>query len=209
MSRTKINDNHKEFYLGRFYPPRQGLSLNKELNYLDTNFFEGSFCDLNSSPRISHIRFICADDKQSMYITNVMETSACSYDFMIHVPELCNYLPKHGKDIKKEPKIKCFGYRSSIQGKAVDGKPPKKVNKKMDDLDKILSLIETSYKDSSLLLQYKNLLSKATENLKSQQLSNDLSLEDSHVSLTDLLAKISHKDDDNNLNHEDDEAYQH
>lgn len=203
VSRTKINDNHEEFNLGRFYPPRQVLNFNRQLNYLDTQFFDGSFCELTGSPRSSHIRFICADEKQSMYITNVKETSACAYEFLIHVPGLCNYFPKHAKDIKRESKIKCAGYESRKPNKA--DSPTTQADKKMDDLDQILGIIETTYNDSSVLTKYKSLLLKATEKMKSLQLAKDISRDETDASLIDLLAKLSHKEIEPTVDHEENE----
>lgn len=153
---------------------------------------EGSYCELTGMPRSSRIRFICASEKQSMYLTNVVETSACTYDFLVHVPELCDYLLKHSKKIKQISKIKCLNYSGK---KAVyeqkEYTPSSKINNKLDGLDQILGLIESTYKDSSILNQYKNLLLKATEKLKSQQIAKDFAQAESDSSLLDLLTKSS------------------
>lgn len=200
VSRIKVNDNYEEFSLGRFYPPKRSISIDKDLNYLSTKLFDGSYCNLVSSARSSRIRFICANSKQTMHLTNVMETSACSYDFLVHVPELCNYLPIHAKIEKHISKIKCFEYSESKSQNIRQNEGSKSAPKKndfVDGLDQMLGLIESKYKDSKLLIQHKNLLIKASEKLKSQQLAKEISWKrGAEVSLADLLVKMIKPDTD-------------
>lgn len=166
---------------------------------------DGSYCELTGKTRTSRIRFICANDKQSMYITNVMETSACSYDYLVHVPELCIYLPKHSKKIKKSSKIKCINYSRKKSEKEKGQGSSTKVNEKLDGLDQMLGLIQSTYKDSSILSQYKSLLLKATEKLKSQQLAKDFAQTESDSSLLDLLTKLSKTESEKIQDEENDE----
>lgn len=206
VSRTKINDNHEEFYLGRFYPPKRGINFNRYQNYLSTEFFDGSYCSLTGRPRTSRIRFICANEKQGMHITNVVETSICMYDFFVHVPELCDHLPMHAKISKTNSKIKCKGYASKRNKSGTEKSSSTKKNGKLDDLDKILDLIESTYKDSSVLSQYKSLLLKATEKLKSQQLAKDFSNGASDVSFVDLFNKLTKPDSKTNTQEETEDS---
>ena len=180
VSRSKINDNHEEFSLGRFYPPRRSLSFSRHLNYLATEFFDGSYCELTESPRSSRIRFICANDKQSMHLTNVLETSACTYNFIVHVPELCGYIPKHSKTPKIISQIKCLNYpykKSTTREKETSSK----ADNRQDD------------KDSSIINQYKSLLLKALDP-KSKKLANEFSEVESESSLLELFYKLSRTD---------------
>lgn len=195
VSRSKIGGNHEEFSLGRFYPPRRPITFNKELSYLSTEFFDGSHCELMGIPRRSRIRYICADDKQNMYVSNVMETSACSYDYIVHVPELCAHIPKHGMIEQKISRIICPNY--SIPKSFVDTeKIVSKSKDKFNNLDQMLNFIESTYKSSNLLSQYKAVLNKATEKLKSQQLDKDFeNYKSSDDSLLELLTKIIKPED--------------
>ena len=192
VSRTKVNDNHEEFSLGRFYPPRRGLSLNLNSKHLNTEFFDGAYCDLTGELRNSRIRFVCANEKKVMYVVNVIETSACVYDFIVHMPDLCQYLMKYSTDKKQKLMINCFDYsvqrsKSSEGQKKMSGK-----NERIDEIDKILNLIESTYKDSSILKDYKKLLTKATEKLKSDQLTKDFLRTDSDTTpFLDLLTKLT------------------
>lgn len=206
VSRTKLNDNHEEFALGRFYPPRRSLNFDRSLNLLSTEFFDGTYCDLTGLPRTSYIKYICANNKQAMHVTNVMETSACVYYFLVHVPELCDYLPNHARLKKRISKLNCINFVSE-RSKSDNTKPLSKNEAKIDQLDKILRLIETKYKDSQILKQYKGLLLKATEKLKSQQLAKDFSKKDFDVSFLELFNKLSKNeseskedDDDKKIN---------
>lgn len=195
VSRTKINDNHEEFSLGRFYPPRRGLFFHRNLNHLSTEFFDGTYCELTGNLRSSRIRFVCANDKKAMYIVTVVETSACVYDFIIHIPELCEYLPHHSKNEKQKSTINCINYAEK-KTKPAEGQKQSVKNERLDELDQILSLIESTYKDSSLLKDYKKLLTKATEKLKSHMLNKDFTRPDSDdVSFIDLLTKLTSKPD--------------
>ncbi len=123
-----------------------------------------------------------------------METSACMYDFIVHVPELCGYLPKHSKKPKTKSKIKCLNYSGKKTSKFEKEKSSSKANSRLDGLDQMLSLIESTYKNSSILSQYKNLLLKTTENRKSQQLAKEFVEVESDSSLLELLTKLSRKD---------------
>ena len=191
VSRIKTNDNHEEFSLGRFYPPRRGLFFHRNLNYLTTEFFDGAYCDLIGKLRSSRIRFVCANDKMGMYVANVVETSACVYDFVIHIPELCEYLTKHSEDEKQISRVNCFNY-SEKAPKSTEGQRQNVKNERLDGLDQILGLIESSYKDSSILKDYKKLLTKATEKLKSDRLSKDISRPDSdEAPFLDLLTRLT------------------
>ena len=134
-----------------------------------------------------------------MYLTNVIETSACMYDFLIHVPELCDHLPKHATIPKQSSKIKCVDYASKRVKLENERTSSSKSNENPDELDKILGIIESTYKDSSVLSQYKNLLLKATEKLKSQQLAKDFSQRDSNVPFLDLFNKLTKSSDLNFL----------
>jgi hypothetical protein len=180
------------------------MTFNRHLSFLSTEFIDGSYCELTGSPRTSRIRFICSNDKQSMYITNVMETSACSYDYLVHIPELCNYLPKHSKKIKKNSRIKCFNYSR----KKLETEKDKSSSSKVDGLNQMLGLIESTYKDSSIMSQYKNLILKATEKLKSQQLANDFAHKESDSSFLDLLTKLTKTDSDKIQDEENNENKQ-
>lgn len=178
------------------------------MNFLSTELIDGSYCELTGRYRTSRIRFICANEKQSMYITNVMETSACSYDYLVHVPELCNYLPKHSKKNKKKSKIKCINYsKKKLETEKGQGSSTK-ANEKLEGLDQMLGLIESTYKDSSILSQYKSLLLKATEKLKSQQLAKDLAQTESDSSLLDLLTKLSKTESNISQDEENEEIKQ-
>lgn len=184
------------------------MNFNRHLNFLSTELIDGSYCALTGSPRTSRIRFICANDKQTMYITNVMETSACSYDYLVHVPELCNYLPKHSKKIKKRSKINCINYSRKRSDAEKVKSSSTKVNNKLDGLDQMLGLIESTYRDSSILTQYKSLLLKAAEKLKSQQLAKDFAQAESDSSLLDLLTKLSKTESDQTQDEENTENKQ-
>lgn len=124
-----------------------------------------------------------------MFIVNVVETSACVYDFIVHIPELCEYLTKHAIDMKQKTTINCFNYSGKRSKTSEEQKPVSKKNERFDELDQILSLIESTYKDSSILKDYKNLLMKATEKLKSNQLTKEFSRAVSDN--VDLLTKLT------------------
>lgn len=127
-----------------------------------------------------------------MFVVNVVETSLCVYDFIVHIPELCEYLTKHSTDIKQKSRINCYNYSGKHPKTSEEQKPISKKNEGFDELDQILSSIEATYKDSSILKNYKNLLTKATEKLKSNQLTKDFSKTDSDdVSFFDLLTKLT------------------
>lgn len=127
-----------------------------------------------------------------MFVVNVVETSACVYDYIVHIPELCEYLTKHSTDLKQKSAINCFNYSTKRSKTTEAQKSMPKKNERFDELDKILSLIESTYKDSSILNNYKNLLMKATEKSKSNQLTKDFSRADSDdITFLDLLTKLT------------------
>lgn len=115
------------------------------------------------------------------------------YDFIVHVPELCSYLPKHSKIAKSISKIKCINYSGKKSTNFEKEKSSSKADNRLDGLDQMLSLIESTYKDSSILSKYKNLLLKATESRKSQQLAKEFAEVETDSSLLDLLTKLSRK----------------
>lgn len=123
-----------------------------------------------------------------------METSACVYNFLVHVPELCNNLPHHAKIPKNNSKIICAGYTSKRTKPDNEKSKSTKTNGKLDELDKILGKIESKYKYSAVLNQYKSLLLKATEKLKSQQLAMDFAKSGSDASFLELFSKLTSPD---------------
>lgn len=130
-----------------------------------------------------------------MYIVDVGETSVCEYDFLVHVPELCAFFPKHATIPKRNFTIACntAGSRPKIQKKKSDDKQKPDY---LENLDQMLKLIESTYKDSSILGNYKDLIRKASEKLKSHQLDNEISEKtDSNKSYADLLHFLLGSDD--------------
>lgn len=195
VNRNKINGVHYEIPIGRYYPPHNSLKPVLELNYVKVTFDDGKYCPLKGAPRMSHIKFVCADkSKDAMYLVDVVEAPICEYNFIVHVPELCGYLGQYTTAVKRSAKVTC--YSESVKEKVgKTAKTPSSFSKSKTPivgLDNILDLIEKKYKDSSLLLQYKDLVRKAFEQLKADDLSRKL--EDETESLSELIKLLFPKD---------------
>lgn len=130
-----------------------------------------------------------------MYIVNAIETSACFYDFIVHIPELCEYISIYAKNKKQKSFVKCLNY-SEQYSKSKGKQKSYEKNERLDELDQILNLIESNYKDSSILKNYKKLLSRASEKLKSYQLAKDFKHSDSNDGpLLDLISRLKTQSD--------------
>lgn len=203
-----MNDNYEEFSLGRFYPPRIGLTVDRSLNYISTEFNDGSLCELSGKPRKTKIRFVCANDSsKGMFIVNVMETSTCSYDFVIHVPELCEYFGIHAKNSKLESLIKCSGYKSKYkpESETVESQDKESSQNNMIDLESLLQMIDSRYRESPILSKYKSLLLKATENLKAHKIMKDLDTQDNDLSFFELVSQLMKGQEPENEKTEEDD----
>lgn len=189
VSRTKVKGIHEEFQLGRYYPPQFNLQVETDLNYVKTSFDDGGYCHLKGANRVSHVKYVCANGKPAMYVVEVVEAPVCEYNFIVHVPELCSFLGRHALLPKKSSIISCFSPSNQALIKQQQKKSTLSQEYTTDSLTQILNLIESQYKDSALLGQYKTLLRKASERLQSETLSKKLASSDSD-SLAELMSQF-------------------
>lgn len=189
VGRTKVKGIHEEFQLGRYYPPQFNLHVETDLNYVKTSFDDGGYCQLKGANRVSHVKYVCANGKPAMYVVEVVEAPVCEYNFIVHVPELCSFLGRHAQLPKQSSIISCFSPTNQPSKKQKEKKSTLSQEYTTDSLTQILNLIESQYKDSALLGQYKTLLRKASERLQSDTLSKKLASSDSE-SLTELMAQL-------------------
>lgn len=193
VSKDKASNGHYEDYaLGRFYPPRHGLQLVSELGYVKTVFVDGAFCALRGGPRTSQIRFMCASPKKEMYIVDVVEKTVCEYIFLVHVPVLCAYLPMDSIFAASTSTITCYSpTRKGAVSPPVEPSLTQPASDASDNpiesLERLITLIESKYNNSKLLVKHRKTLRRAAEKLKSHKVGEKLA-EDS--SLADLISNI-------------------
>lgn len=186
VNRNKIKGVHQEISLGRYYPPQFSLKMEADLNFVKATFDDGKYCPLKGAARVSHVKYVCANEKPTMYVVDVVEAPVCEYNFIVHVPELCEFFDKHAKSVKKQATISCYSASDAASAeKPRSKKSTSSTNSPIEGLDKMLELIESQYKDSALLLQYKDLLRKASERLKADDLGRKLGEE--NESLSELI----------------------
>jgi hypothetical protein len=187
VNRNKIKGVHEEIPLGRYYPPQFSLKMDAELKFIKATFDDGKYCPLKGASRMSHVKFVCANNKTSMYVVDVIEAPICEYNFIVHVPELCEFFDQHATSVKRQAAATCYSETENIPAKDYTSSKKKYLPKRtpIEGLDKMLELIG-QYKDSALLLQYKDLLRKASERLKADDLGRKLG-EENHESLAELI----------------------
>ncbi len=60
------------------------------LPYYELTMTDGTVCDLNGQPRITHVNYVCYPaGKHEMY--SFKESSTCEYDVVVLSPTLCNH----------------------------------------------------------------------------------------------------------------------
>ncbi len=201
VNRKKINGDHDEIPLGRYYPPQSSLKMDVDLSFATAEFDNGKFCALKGAPRVSHVKYVCANSKTTMYVVEVVEAPICEYNFIIHVPELCEFFGKHATSIKRKATVSCH---SAALSAPAEKQSSKKSSNNIEGLDKILGVIESQYKDSALLLQYKDLLRKASERLKAEYFAKKLS-EEEDQSLSEMIKLFFPKSSEAKVDEPDEE----
>lgn len=108
--------------LGQYTPPEPSLLAeekepglvqdldNPERSYLLLNYTGGSMCGIAGKERTATLKVTCGD---TLFITNIQETSTCTYTATVQSPALCNH-PAFWPKIEEPLKIHCW--KEATQG---------------------------------------------------------------------------------------------
>lgn len=75
------------------------------LPYYELTMTDGTLCDLNGQPRITHVNYVCYPaGKHEIY--SFKESSTCEYDIIVLSPTLCNH-PDYRPEESNENEVDC------------------------------------------------------------------------------------------------------